>query len=60
MTSDIQRRLADAIASEMEVKLNTGSRTWSVDRESVFRTLVQVQDWLFANHDPGDEDRSER
>lgn len=40
-----------------EAVLNTGHRVWTIDRESM-RRLHRLL--VLDNHDPGDEDRSER
>lgn len=41
----------------VEVKMNTGHRIWAIDREAM-RRLHRLL--VLDNHDPGDEDRSER
>lgn len=41
----------------VEAKMNTGHRVWAIDREAM-RRLHRLL--VLDNHDPGDEDRSER
>lgn len=49
-------QMAEAIASEMERKLNTGHRVYAVDRISMQQTLEAIAMYWHDNHDPGDED----
>jgi len=60
MSTDIAERLTAAIADDLERHMNTGSRVYVVDRVAMLAAYRAVHARLFGNHDPGDEDRSER
>lgn len=61
MTTDLLDRWSDALADDIERHMNTGHRVYAVDRDA-FRAAYRAAHTrtLTANHDPGDEDRSER
>lgn len=58
---DLIDRWANTLADDIERYMNTGHRVYAVDRtafKSAYRTAHSQT--IAANHDPGDEDRSER